>query len=189
MQTSNPPVHPFDKLNALLPLLWLSLAFLAGILLADQVQASTWTWIWLGLASFFLALLIRLVFARRAADPARLTNTFLAALALAAFFFGGARMRSTIPRIDPTHIAYYNDLDREVIVTGTVAFWPADKSQPVVAVLDNQVVQQIAHAVIAVQRYRRQPFHELRQAHHWKRVISLVKGLDLSQPNHTPKGG
>jgi competence protein ComEC len=127
MQTSNPPANPFEKLNALLPLLWLSLAFLAGILLADQVQISTWTWIGLGLAAFFLALLIRLVFARRAAQPGRLTNTFLAALALAAFFFGAARMRSTIPRIDPAHVAYYNDQGVEVILTGTVADPPDER--------------------------------------------------------------
>ncbi len=122
MQTSNPPADPpFEKLPVFLPLLWISLAFLAGVLLADQVQSPTSIWVIFMVVSLVLALLIRLVFSRWSKDPARLSNLFLASLCLAAFFFGGARLRSTIPKLDANYIAWYSDRDVELLVTGTVA--------------------------------------------------------------------
>ena len=121
MQTSNPPANPFEKLTLFLPLLWISLAFLAGIVVADQSPSPTSTWVIFMLAMLALALVIRLVFARRSAHPERMSRLFLITLSLAAFFLGGARMRSTVPRLDPNYIAWYSDQDVELLVTGTLA--------------------------------------------------------------------
>ena len=40
---------------------------------------------------------------------------------LAVFFLGAARYQSTIPRVDAHYIAWYNDRDYELLVTGTLA--------------------------------------------------------------------
>lgn len=121
MQTSNPPAsQPFETLPVFLPLMWISLAFLAGILVGDQVVSLTSTWVLLMVAALALALFIRLL-ARRRAHPERLSTLFLVALSLAAFFLGGVRLRSTIPRVDANYIAWYNDRNAELLITGTIA--------------------------------------------------------------------
>lgn len=125
MQTSNsnpPAANPFEKLNLFLPLLWISLAFLAGILAGKQIPASTWTWILAMAAALGLALLIRLVLPRLGGRIANLPLSifFIIAMALAAFFAGAARFQSTIPKVDEHYIAWYKDRDYELLVTGTV---------------------------------------------------------------------
>jgi len=122
MQTSSPPTpNPFEKLTVFLPLMWISLAFLAGILVADQVQTPTFTWVLFTVVTLVLALVVRLVLPRWSKEPARLTNYFLFSLALAAFFFGAARFQSTVPKLDAKHIAWYSDRDYELLITGTLA--------------------------------------------------------------------
>jgi competence protein ComEC len=122
MPTTDPPgPNFFEKLTALLPLFWLSLAFLAGILCAQAVHLSTPLWLFLTAAALLLALVVRLVLHRHVqgalASPASL---FLASLSLAAFFLGAARYQSTIPTVDSHYIAWYNDQDYELLVTGTL---------------------------------------------------------------------
>ncbi len=122
MQTTGPTIStPFEKLTLFLPLMWISLAFLAGILVADQVQVATSTWVLFTLAMLALALVVRLVLPRWTKEPARLTNYFLFCLCLAAFFFGAARFQSTVPRVDAHYIAWYSDRDYELLITGSVA--------------------------------------------------------------------
>jgi competence protein ComEC len=138
MQTSDRPgSHLFEKLTAFLPLFWLSLAFLLGILEAEQFHRtrSAWLalihlvlpaqvplgrWLWLVLAG--LAILIAVFFwifhARlKLASSALL----LASLALIAFFLGAARYAFTVPRVDAGYIAWYNDREYELLVTGALA--------------------------------------------------------------------
>ncbi|HTX91925.1 MAG TPA: ComEC/Rec2 family competence protein [Anaerolineales bacterium] len=130
MQTPNRPTgNLFERLTTFLPLLWLSLAFLAGILLARQVHISTLIWLCLAAAGLLLALLIRLLLVPRELRLFSLQPSvaFLASLALAVFFLGAARYQVTVPRVDAHHIAWYSDRDYEVLVTGTVADPPDER--------------------------------------------------------------
>lgn len=101
-----------------MPLLWLSLAFLAGILLASTFSLPTWVWVLSCGISLSLGL-IRYLFGRfpnRFGDsinqllshfPSLPVPLFMIALVL---FLGGARYQSVQPDLDdPAFIASYND--------------------------------------------------------------------------------
>jgi competence protein ComEC len=140
MQTSGQPgPNTFEKLTAFLPLFWLSLAFLAGIWAAEQIHHSRSAWLaiihlvlpaqvalgrglWLILAGtlILIAVLLRIFHAplRLRLSPATL---LLVSLALVAFCLGAARYAFTVPRVDAHYIAWYNDRDYELLVTGTLA--------------------------------------------------------------------
>ncbi|MDP3185898.1 MAG: hypothetical protein Q8M58_11535, partial [Anaerolineales bacterium] len=111
-------------------MLWLSLAFLAGILLANQLHLSRTFWlglayivlppqfhlfriIWLILAGIVLliASLLRILSNRLNFRPFNLppSTLFLASLSLITFFLGAARYHFSIPIIDTHHIAWYDD--------------------------------------------------------------------------------
>ncbi len=104
--------------GALMPLFWLSLAFTAGILLASQFPQPVTTW--LGMAGF--ALLAALFFRRRG-DPhipvLRTSCTFLSVI-LVSGALGAARFQASLPQADPFFIAWYNDREYELLVTGTL---------------------------------------------------------------------
>ena len=101
-----------------LPFFWLSLAFIAGILLASQISL-TYD-IWIILAGVFLLFAIR---SRKIAELLRLsTRTYLIiVLSLVSFCLGGLRYQLSIPKIDAFHIAWYNDREYDLLVTGTLA--------------------------------------------------------------------
>ncbi len=107
----------FTRLRAL-PFFWLSLAFLVGIVLAGQISL-TYD-IWLVLASVFLLFALR---PRKLAEFLRLsTKTYLIiVLSLVSFFLGGFRYQTSLPKIDAFHIAWYNDREYDLLVTGTLA--------------------------------------------------------------------
>ncbi len=123
MQTSDQPgPNSFDKLTAFLPLFWLSLAFLAGILFTQLVRASTLIWLILAGVALLVALLVRLLLPRWQVQVFHLPLPilFLVLLSLTAFFLGAARYQSTIPTVESHYIAWYNDRDYELLVTGTL---------------------------------------------------------------------
>ena len=100
-----------------LPLFWLSLAFIVGIILASEVPL-TYN-IWIILAGIFL------LFGLRPNKPAEIlhlsTRTYLIiVLSLVSFCLGGFRYQLSIPTIDAFHIAWYNDREYDVLVTGIV---------------------------------------------------------------------
>jgi competence protein ComEC len=100
-----------------LPFFWLSLAFLAGIIFASQVSIRYDVWIIV--AGVFL------LFALRPRKPAELlhlsTRTYLIiVLSLVGFCLGGLRFQLSIPKIDAFHIAWYNDREYDLLVTGTL---------------------------------------------------------------------
>ncbi|MBN1450017.1 MAG: ComEC/Rec2 family competence protein [Anaerolineales bacterium] len=100
-----------------LPLFWLSLAFIVGIILASEVSL-TYD-IWIILAGIFL------LFGLRPHKPAEIlhlsTRTYLIiVLSLVSFCLGGFRYQLNIPTIDAFHIAWYNDREYDVLVTGTL---------------------------------------------------------------------
>lgn len=106
----------FTRLRTL-PFFWLSLAFLAGIVLASQFSLSYD--IWIILAGIFLLFALR---PRKLAEFLHLsTKTYLIiVLSLVGFFLGGMRYQLSLPDIDAFHIAWYNDREYDLLVTGTL---------------------------------------------------------------------
>jgi competence protein ComEC len=106
-----------DRIRSL-PFFWLSLAFLGGIVFANQV---TLTYdIWLILAGVFL------LFALRPNRPAKLlrlsTKSYLiVVLSLVSFCLGGLNYQLRQPNIDAFHIAWYNDREYDLLVTGILS--------------------------------------------------------------------
>jgi competence protein ComEC len=103
-----------DQLTAHLPLVWVSLAFLAGIVLASVVSLPLWAWIIFILFSVFLVILARVLSSRTA-----LLSSFVFPLAvLPALFLGATRYQLSIPDFDAFHIAFYNDRNYDLLITG-----------------------------------------------------------------------
>lgn len=101
-----------------LPFFWLSLAFIVGILFARHISL-TYV-IWLILAGVFLLFALR---PRKPADLLRIsTKTYLViVLSIVSFCLGGLRYQLSLPKIDAFHIAWYNDREYDLLVTGTLA--------------------------------------------------------------------
>jgi competence protein ComEC len=123
--TSQQAPGKFFKLTAWMPLLWLSLAFIAGILLAGQLTLPVLVWLILAGGTLFIFFLLRILSGRLHIP---ITPLFLfSPVVLVAFFLGAARYQSTIPRLDAHYIAWYNDREYEVLVTGTLADPPDER--------------------------------------------------------------
>jgi competence protein ComEC len=123
--TSQQAPGKFFKLTAWMPLLWLSLAFIAGILLAGQLTLPVLVWLILAGGTLFIFVLLRILSGRLhiPITPLFLFSPFV----LVVFFLGAARYQSTIPRLDAHYIAWYNDREYEVLVTGTLADPPDER--------------------------------------------------------------
>ncbi len=116
MQTEN---HPTTnrlqvRLNSQLPLVWVSLAFLLGIVLGSVAALPLWAWIAIFVFSILLAIAVR-IFARQI--PRLSTFIFPIAL-LPALLLGSARFQLSIPTFDAFHIAFYNDRNYDLLITG-----------------------------------------------------------------------
>lgn len=107
---------PLSRARAL-PFFWLSLAFLAGIIFARQISIEYN--IWIILAGVFLLFALR---PHKLAEFLHLsTRTYLViVLSLVSFFLGGLRYQLSLPKIDAFHIAWYNDREYDLLVTGTL---------------------------------------------------------------------
>ncbi|MBE0683274.1 MAG: ComEC/Rec2 family competence protein [Anaerolineales bacterium] len=104
-----------------MPLIWISLSFIAGIVLASLLTLPAWAWI---LLSSFLFLLFLLVRSRYSSLISRFS--FLASspflLTLPIFFFlGSAYYQLRQPNIDAFHIAFYNDREYELLISGSLS--------------------------------------------------------------------
>lgn len=108
----------YNRTVRTLPLLWLSLAFLAGILLAAQVTQSVVSW--LVLAGIFLLAGVTVYIVSRWRLTHASSRFSLLAFVLAALCLGSARYQSSTPTINPAFIAWYNDRDYEILVTGVL---------------------------------------------------------------------
>jgi competence protein ComEC len=130
MQINDRPAkNQFETLSAYMPLFWLSLAFLAGILLAAQVHAAAVLWLILAGGALFLALGARLLLARLGRRNLRFRSSaaILISLSLTTFFLGAARYQLTVPRVDAATIAWYNDRSYDVLITGTLTDPPDER--------------------------------------------------------------
>jgi len=110
------------NLTKRLPLLWLSLAFLFGILLAQHIHLSFAIWLILAGITLFIATIFRILALQINLKPFDLSPStlFLVSLSLVISFLGAARYQYSIPTIDAHHIAWYNDREYEVLVTGVL---------------------------------------------------------------------
>ncbi len=115
------------------PLLWISVSFLAGIVLAAHLHLSLF--VWLTLAFVALVLLILQYVLRPSGSPGGQTaskSSWLSVLArplptslllFACFLFlslGAARYQSTVPQPDVRQIDWFNDRKYDLLVTGTL---------------------------------------------------------------------
>jgi len=112
-----------------MPLIWLSTAFNAGILLADTFSLPTPTWLILAGVSVGLAL-ARLLVMRlpsRRQDTRRFSFSIPIPIPilLLTLTLGAARYQSSLPDLsDPQFIAHYNDTGQTMVVTGVVNDFP-----------------------------------------------------------------
>ena len=111
MQAANPPTLR-EQLTTQPPLMWFSLVFLGGIVLGKLVSLSLWVWVAFAVLAIFLSILSR-VFSSRL-QP----FTFVLLFAL---FLGAARYQYSVPKFDAFHIAFFNDRDYDLLITGTLA--------------------------------------------------------------------
>ncbi|HEU4745715.1 MAG TPA: ComEC/Rec2 family competence protein [Anaerolineales bacterium] len=115
-----PPLRRIqEQLTTRLPLVWFSLVFLAGIVLASVVSFHIFVWITLFVIADLLILVARVLARRQPSVPFFLSPFFF--VLLFALFLGAARYEYSVPRFSAFHIAFYNDRDYDMLVTGTLA--------------------------------------------------------------------
>jgi competence protein ComEC len=109
--------------------MWLSLAFLAGILLADQWRLPWAAWSIAAATSLLLAVLAKVFQKRLPPNLLRLSPSLwtLLLLALAAAFSGALRHRISLPDIEPGQIAWYKDRQYDLLITAMVASPPDER--------------------------------------------------------------
>ena len=125
MQTSKPQ-NPgrFALLTAWMPLLWLSLAFIAGILLASRVKHSVRAWLLLSAGMLLVFILLRIFKYLHLPIP-RLV--LFAPILLVAFFLGAARYQSSNPLVDDHYISWYSDREYELEITASLTDPPDER--------------------------------------------------------------
>lgn len=111
-----------------MPLFWISLATLCGILLAPALPFSTLGWVLMAIAA--LILLVPPVYRQltlhitsrftRLTEPLKFSSPAVYPLMVLCLSMGAIRYQITRPRIDPSFIAYYNDQRAETIIDGVV---------------------------------------------------------------------
>ena len=113
-----------DSVFTRLPLMWFSLAFLAGIILASLIPVSNWVWIILTLFSIGMLVLSQVL--APTLPPPVLPPSFTFSLrpftfiVITALFMGGLRYQVSVPHFNAFHIAFYNDRDYDLLITGAL---------------------------------------------------------------------
>src|SRR3989304_4124231 len=161
---TNPPASSRlqEQLTTQLPLMWFSLAFLAGIILASLVSLSVLVWGALAFFALFLAILLRILAPRL--HPSSLILQPFTFVLFFALFLGAARYQLSIPEFDAFHIAYYNDRDYDLLITGTLVEPPDYRDSYTNLRLDVEKVDTgdrdlTAHGLIVVRASNNQVFH------------------------------
>ena len=100
--------------------MWFSLVFLAGIVLASLVSLAIWVWAGLAIIFLSLAFVVRIVEKQFTFRSLSFTFRPFAFILFFALFLGAARYQASIPKFDAFHIAFYNDRDYDLLITGTL---------------------------------------------------------------------
>lgn len=108
------------------PLMWFAIFFLSGIVLGWLLSLPLWGWGGFALLFFLLALLARFFHpsSLRASSGQVFSLPPFAFVLLLALTLGAARYQLSIPKFDAFHIAFYNDRNYELLVTGYVTESP-----------------------------------------------------------------
>jgi competence protein ComEC len=118
MQAANPSF--FDRMKEQLtnqpPLMWFSLLFLGGIVLGSLVSLPWWGWVVLAAIFISIAIIAGLF---HLSSFHFILHPF-AFILVFALFFGAARYQLSVPNFDAFHIAFYNDRDYDLLITGTI---------------------------------------------------------------------
>lgn len=125
-----------------MPLIWISLAFAVGILLASLLSLPLWLWLvfaGLSLAALFLPSRFLSRMPRLTELVSRLPVRL--ALLLAALFLGAARLQVTEPVPGPGFIANYNDGATPVTVDGVIVSFPDVRDQYTLAQIESERIQ------------------------------------------------
>jgi competence protein ComEC len=104
-----------EQLNSHLPLVWISLAFLAGIILGKTLPFSPSFWILLVIVILILAFTARILL-RSVSLPQ--INYAMSLACVIALILGAARYQFSVPNFDAFHIAFYNDRNYDLLITG-----------------------------------------------------------------------
>ena len=107
-----------------MPLLWLGLCVVAGILVSAQIQAAWYFWV----ISFFFGILLSIFeyfLSHKNHHPLLNKKLFSVPFGflLAAFALGGWRFQSALPNLTIDDLAYYQPVENAV-VTGTITSFP-----------------------------------------------------------------
>ena len=120
MQAANPSLfnRMKEQLTTQPPLMWFSFTFLVGIVFGKLANLPWWGWIALTVFAIVLLGLSRIL------APRLNLSSFVflpfAILLIVALFFGAARYQLSVPHFDAYHIAFYNDRDYDLLITGTI---------------------------------------------------------------------
>ena len=118
MQAANHPASSLrEQITTQPPLMWFSLVFLGGIVLGSLVSLPLWIWAGLAVLALFLSIIIRFLKSQFNLSP------FIFVLLLG-LFLGAARYQMSVTKFDAFHIAFYNDRDYDLLITGTLVDLP-----------------------------------------------------------------
>jgi competence protein ComEC len=115
---ASPAPNRFEDLLTRLPLTWVALAFLGGIVLASRVTLAWWIWLSAAGVALIIALVLRLLLPRFSIILP--SYFFLLTLSLLGLCLGAARYQATVPTVDAFTLAWYNDREYDLLLTGTV---------------------------------------------------------------------
>ena len=127
-----------------MPLLWISLSFLAGIVLAASIPLPAWAWAFIAIVFLLLFIFLRRRFSN---TPFHFQlTTFHFSLATFHFllptilFLGAAYFQARQPNLDAFHIAFYNDRNYQLLITGSLAEPPDYRDKYTNLTLDVEAV-------------------------------------------------
>ncbi len=150
------------------PLMWFSLLFLGGIVLGWIASLPLWIWIALAVLAVFIVILLQIFAARLQTSAFRLPLfSFIlhpfSFILLFSLFLGAARYQYSVPNFDAFHIAFYNDRDYDLLITGTLVEPPDYRDtytnlRVEVEKVDTGDGDLSAHGLILVRASSNQPF-------------------------------
>ena len=104
-----------------MPLLWVSLFFLAGIVLAAACSLPTWAWALLALFCLLFSFFLYRAFANNPLKVFHFQLSTFHTLLPIFLFLGSSYFQFRQPHIDAFHIAFYNDRNYDLLITGSLA--------------------------------------------------------------------
>jgi competence protein ComEC len=109
------------------PLLWVSLGFIAGIVLAKLLAVPLYVWLILALLALVMAILLHrlgthlgLIRLPASLPPLQVSTVDLISACVVALLLGAARLQSTLPGSTTSQISGFNDRQYDLLIAGTL---------------------------------------------------------------------